>query len=116
MHWFMHRTRLFETHRLLPGHATVSPHRGDDTPLPGSVSSSRRIRRETWTQQHTRRFDRTELTGRIGLALSVAVMVMVTLMAISSPTHVLERSQAAQLQQMQNAAPIVQPVEAPPAA
>lgn len=118
MHWFTHRTRLFVPRRILPGHGTKPLHAGDNVPLPGSQSPSRTTRRQTWAQHHTRRFDRAELTGRMGLAVSVAVMALVTLTAVFTPSDVLGRSQkarikaaaAAQLPGAQPAAQEAQPI------
>ena len=95
MNWFTHRTARRRSRRLLPGHAQ-SASRRDLPPIPGIDPAERRARRARWGNEQTWRFDRTELTGRIAVALSAAVMMLVVLSALSTPTHALERAQTIQ--------------------
>lgn len=98
MNWFTHRPSS-RSRRLLPGHAHASAYASlDGVPVPGVDASERRRQRVRWGTAQTRRFDRTELTSRVALGVAVAVMALVMLAAMASPTNSLERAHLAQTQ------------------
>lgn len=97
MTWFTHRPSP-RSRRLLPGHGLAPAYASlDDVPVPGVDPTDRRRRRAHWGTHQTRRFDRTELTSRVALAVAVVVMTLVMLAAMTTPTNSLERAHDAQV-------------------
>lgn len=98
MTWSTFRASRPRSRRLLPEHALVRPRR-DARPIPGVDPAERQARRDAWARRHARRFDRTEITSRFALAVSVGAMLLGMLVATQS-SNALERAQTAQKAQV----------------
>lgn len=94
---------------FLPGHSLRPSTSGE---LPSVDADERRAKRARWNQQNARRFDRSEISSRYGMAAAIALFALVLLSVLGTPGNALERAQQIQAEAD---AEIVTVDEAPPA-